>query len=228
LNAAALEPAGQDAQSVAATTAPPAGRRRFHGPSAATLQADAERRRKIEQLKARQREEAARLAAESSTQATDETGAPIPADSSTVATAEGTLRYWNAVNAVIDRELADRGGITRGELDEKGAVDFFQRRRRSAVAAESALRRLPTTDVDAEAVALGGRLADWYGDNARVARDGLDLVSSAPEKRRGAPGRAWQSDEKKLRETMDSLNGDAETLRRRLSARYGIEFSPMK
>ncbi len=149
---------------------------------------------------------------------------PVPAnDSPRAPNTADTIDYWNALNDAIDNEAAERGNPGTG-FTEGSAAGFLARRVSSGQNAAIAIRSLSTNGVDVQAVQLGKQLAKWYEDNAEVASQGMQVMSSDSKSRQGQAGKDWKSAERKLQSDVAQINRSATSLQRTLGRRYRTRF----
>jgi hypothetical protein len=139
-----------------------------------------------------------------------------------------TLSYWNAINVVIEQEEKMRAAPTDG-ITNSNAVEFIDRRIAAGTFAAEGLKTLPSTGVDAEAIALSGKLAAWYLKGVEICKKGKFLLEKADAKtRKGPQGKEWQKQDKEHQQSVAALNAQGEQARTRLAAKYRLTFPPLK
>jgi hypothetical protein len=138
-----------------------------------------------------------------------------------------TLEFWNALNAVMEAENGMRtapANITAGN-----AQAFVAQRAQAFDFASRSIAALDTRGVDAEVVAIGREIADWYKDGITANANAQHLLSQANEAtRKGAAGKSWRGSEEQHRLRCLEINRQGAELRERMSAKYGEAFPPLK
>lgn len=156
-----------------------------------------------------------------------DTSPPRASSPPAVAAGPATLAYWNALNDVIAKETAMRAAP--GKVTAANAGGFVESRIQAGEFASSAITKLDTAGVDADAVALGGELAAWYREEVTLNEQAKSLLGSQDvAARKGAPGKSWKSGEEQHRRKCDEINRRGADLQSRLSRKYGLAFPPLK
>jgi hypothetical protein len=143
------------------------------------------------------------------------------------ATGETTLAYWNALNAIMMRELSMRAAPP--QLTAGNAMSFVSGQSGAYQYAAAAIRKLSIAEVDPEVVALARDLAAWYEQGLANNRTAESLLGSADiAARQGSTGNNWQTAEKQHREQCLQINLRGEQLRNSLSRKYGLAFPKLQ
>lgn len=138
-----------------------------------------------------------------------------------------TLNYWNALNSIMAREEAMRSAPPQLTADSAGG--FVMGRSQAFEYAAGAIRKLTTTGVDSDVVALAGELAKWYDEGLANSRAAGSLLQSTDlAVRQGSPGQSWQAAERHHRDRCLELNQLGVQLQQSLSRKYALQFPPLQ
>jgi hypothetical protein len=138
-----------------------------------------------------------------------------------------TLAYWNNLNSIMTQEEGMRN--TPGKVTAENASGFVNSLAAANTFAANEIRGLDTKNVDPEVRALGGEIADWYAAGAAINGESSSLLNEADaESRRGGRGKSYEKSEHEHRQQVEAINREGDTLRGKMSKKYGLDFPDLK
>ncbi len=162
------------------------------------------------------------------------TAAPASPESKTLAAApsdsdakQASLEYWRQLNDVVhDQANLQRDAETAAT--EKNATKVAALKGRISRYSASAIRALPTAQVDPAAVSVGKELATWYENGAGLYDEAVQIWESPA---RGQAGQQvtqqWEQAQAQQQNEGRLLKDRIEAVRDSLARRYGEGFAPL-
>ena len=134
-----------------------------------------------------------------------------------------TTSYWNRIHEIVSEhsalQMAAETAATEGSATKLAALKARINR-----FAASALRAVPTENVDKAAVALSKELADWHERSGELYDRAVSLWESAARTQGGAITKDWEFAQLQLRNEARLMGDKFSAVRDSLSRRFGEEF----
>jgi hypothetical protein len=138
-------------------------------------------------------------------------------------TKQQTTSYWNRIHEIVSEhsalQMAAETAATEGSATKLAALKARINR-----FAASALRAVPTENVDKALVALSKELADWHERSGDLYDRAVSLWESAARTQGGAITKDWEFAQLQLRNEARLMGDKFAAVRDSLSRRFGEEF----